>query len=77
LCSEKGILRECSEKEYQQITGRFQYICSQCRFQNYFDCFAEESTFIGTDATEVWDKKQFMDYAKPFFDKGKVGISNP
>ena len=34
--------------------------------------FASESTFIGTDATEVWNKKEFMEWAKPFFDKGSA-----
>jgi len=32
----------------------------------------ENSVFIGTDATERWDKQEFMDYAKPHFDKGKA-----
>ena len=41
-------------------------------FKNYFDLFAEESTFIGTDASEIWNKKEFMAYAKPHFDKGKA-----
>lgn len=41
-------------------------------FKNYFGLFADESTFVGTDATEVWNKKEFMEYAKPYFDKGKA-----
>lgn len=44
---------------------------SKADFQKYFDLFAKESTFIGTDATEIWNKKEFMSFAKPFFDKGK------
>jgi hypothetical protein len=28
--------------------------------------------FIGTDATENWNKMQFQAFAKPFFDRGKV-----
>jgi hypothetical protein len=30
--------------------------------------------FIGTDATENWGKPAFQAFAKPYFDKGKVGI---
>ena len=41
-------------------------------FKNYFKLFAEESVFIGTDATEIWNKQEFMAYAKPHFDKGKA-----
>jgi hypothetical protein len=28
--------------------------------------------FIGTDATENWNKTQFQAFAKPFFDRGKA-----
>lgn len=41
-------------------------------FTAYFKLYSDESIFTGTDATERWDKKQFMAYAKPFFDKGKA-----
>ncbi len=41
-------------------------------YEAYFDAMAEESIFIGTDATENWNKKQFQDFAKPYFDKGKA-----
>jgi hypothetical protein len=42
------------------------------KFDTYFNYLAEESIFIGTDATENWNKKQFMDFAKPYFDRGKA-----
>ncbi|WP_313717463.1 nuclear transport factor 2 family protein, partial [Kaistella carnis] len=45
---------------------------STADFKNYFNLYAEESTFIGTDANEVWNKKEFMAYSKPHFDKGKA-----
>lgn len=45
---------------------------SETNFQKYFNLYAEESTFIGTDAKEVWNKKEFMAFAKPYFDKGKA-----
>ena len=45
---------------------------SNTNFENYFNAMAEESVFIGTDATENWNKKEFMAFAKPFFDKGKA-----
>jgi hypothetical protein len=41
-------------------------------FNAYFRLYSDESVFTGTDATERWDKKAFMGYAKPFFDKGKA-----
>lgn len=47
----------------------FNVTATKADFKNYFNYFADESTFIGTDATEVWDKKTFMVWAKPYFDK--------
>lgn len=47
----------------------FNTAAAKADFNTYFGYFADESTFIGTDATEVWDKKAFMVWAKPYFDK--------
>ena len=41
-------------------------------FDSYFGFLTEDAIFIGTDATENWDKKAFMEFAKPYFEKGKV-----
>ena len=41
-------------------------------FKNYFDKIADDGIYIGTDATENWNKKQFQAFAKPYFDKGKA-----
>jgi hypothetical protein len=32
----------------------------------------KDAIFIGTDATENWNKKAFKAFAKPYFDKGKA-----
>ncbi len=38
----------------------------------YFDHFAANGVFLGTDATERWDKEAFRAYAHPHFAKGKA-----
>lgn len=45
---------------------------AQADFDSYFDTIAADGYFIGTDATENWDKKAFSTFAKPYFDKGKA-----
>jgi len=55
-----------------QMLDDFNIAAAKADYKTYFDFFAEESTFIGTDATEVWDKKEFMVWAKPHFDKKKT-----
>ncbi|MBC7605586.1 MAG: nuclear transport factor 2 family protein [Burkholderiales bacterium] len=50
---------------------------AQANFDNYFNLMATNSVFIGTDATENWDKAAFQSYAKPYFDKGKAWRFTP
>lgn len=38
----------------------------------YFGAIADNGIFIGTDASERWNKQQFLAYAKPHFDRGKA-----
>lgn len=54
------------------LLDKFHQYAADADFQRYFDLFAEQSTFIGTDASEVWNKAEFMAYSKPHFDKGKA-----
>lgn len=63
------------EKEKTEIGAMldgFNIAAAKADFNTYFNYFADESTFIGTDATEVWDKKAFMIWAKPYFDKKRT-----
>lgn len=63
------------EKEKTEIStmlDAFNVAAAKADYNAYFDYFADESTFIGTDATEIWDKKAFMAWAKPYFDKNKT-----
>lgn len=41
-------------------------------FEAYFGRMAPESVFIGTDASENWNKEEFMAFSKPYFDNGKA-----
>jgi hypothetical protein len=45
---------------------------AEANFNSYFDAMTKDAIFIGTDATENWNKKAFKAFAKPYFDKGKA-----
>lgn len=68
----KGFYENVQKKNVSKILDDLNLYASTADFKNYFDLYAEESTFIGTDANEVWNKKEFMAYSKPHFDKGKA-----
>ena len=51
---------------------RWHKAASDADFATYFSIMDTNSIFVGTDAKEVWNKKEFMDFSKPYFDKGKA-----
>lgn len=76
-CEKSVVNLSDSEKEQQKqiiesFLNEWHLAASQANYANYFDKMDENSVFIGTDATEIWSKKQFENYSKPHFDKGKA-----
>ena len=45
---------------------------AEANYYDYFSLMTDDAVFIGTDATENWNKTAFQAYAKPHFDKGKA-----
>lgn len=43
----------------------------------FFGSIADDGIYIGTDATERWDKESFWEFSKPYFDKGKAWDFKP
>lgn len=68
----KGFYENVQKKNVSKILDDLNTYAANADFKNYFDLYADESTFIGTDASEIWNKKEFMAYAKPHFDKGRA-----
>lgn len=64
-----------SEKDLSSIKvmlDEFNVAAANADYDKYFNYFTEDAIFIGTDATENWDKKSFMVWAKPYFDDKKT-----
>lgn len=45
---------------------------AQADFDAYFGLMTDDAVFIGTDATENWNLKEFKAFSKPYFDRGKA-----
>ncbi|MEI8202237.1 MAG: nuclear transport factor 2 family protein [Bacteroidota bacterium] len=60
------------QKEINTMLDSWNVAAAKADFKAYFSCFSEDAIFVGTDACEHWDKKSFMAWAKPYFDKGKT-----
>ena len=73
LTSIQSVVAQNQSKEpIIKMLDAWHQAAANANFDTYFDAMEENAIFIGTDATENWDKKAFMAYAKPYFDKGKA-----
>ena len=60
------------QKQIIAMLDSFNRAAAKADYNAYFNFYTDDAIFTGTDATERWDKKQFMVWAKPHFDKGRA-----
>ncbi|WP_310557220.1 nuclear transport factor 2 family protein [Flavobacterium sp.] len=58
--------------QINNILDSWHKAAAEARFDDYMNAMTSDAIYIGTDATENWNKKDFMAFAKPYFDKGKA-----
>lgn len=58
------------QNKISSVLDNFHQSASDANQQLYFDLLTDTAVFIGTDASERWEKKAFKAFAKPYFDKG-------
>jgi ketosteroid isomerase-like protein len=63
---------EETKKEINALIDQWHKAAAEANFDNYFNVLTDDAIFIGTDATENWNKTDFMAYSKPYFDRGKA-----
>jgi hypothetical protein len=63
---------ETAKAEVNEILDQWHKAAAEANFDNYFNALSEDAIFIGTDASENWNKTDFMAYSKPYFDRGKA-----
>ncbi len=61
-----------TEKELNIALDEWHNAASEANADNYFGFMDESCIYIGTDAGERWNKNEFIQFAKPYFDKGKA-----
>lgn len=71
-------LKEASEKEaINTLLDDWHKSASEAKYDAYFNAMSNTSVFIGTDASENWNNKDFKVFSKPFFDLGKAWDFKP
>lgn len=60
------------KSEINLVLNNWHKAAAEANFNNYFNAMTDDAIFIGTDATENWNKQAFIKFAKPFFDRGRA-----
>lgn len=75
---ERKNITESSEKEaINTILDAWHKSASESKYESYFNAMTKSSVFIGTDALENWNNKDFKAFSKPFFDRGSAWDFKP
>lgn len=64
-------------QDIHQFIDQWHEAAGKANANVFFGSMAENSVYIGTDAKERWTKKEFVTFAKPYFDKGKAWDFKP
>lgn len=60
------------KKEIGKLLDSWHMAAAEANFEAYFSKMTSDAVFIGTDATENWQNKEFKQFSKPYFEKGKA-----
>lgn len=64
-------------EQISEMLDNWHKAAANAKFDDYMNAMTSDAMYIGTDATENWNKKDFMIFAKPYFDKGKAWSFTP
>ena len=59
-------------KKLDQLIHHWHKAASDAQFDSYFKYLSDDFIFLGTAPGERWTKKEFQEFSKPYFDKGKA-----
>ena len=73
----KNCATEGKASTINRILDDWHAAAASANAQKYFGMISADGVYLGTDATENWDKNSFMAFAKPYFDKGDAWKFTP
>lgn len=60
------------KEKINRVLDNWHKAAAEAKYDTYFNLMTSDAVFIGTDATENWNKTQFQAFSKPFFERGKA-----
>lgn len=73
----KACKRDSTIVEINNFLDKWHLAAGKADANVFFNAMADNSVYIGTDASERWTKTEFVGFAKPYFDKGKAWDFKP
>lgn len=70
-------LGQNTHQEINRFIDAWHHAAGVADANTFFGSMGDSSIYIGTDATERWNKSEFISFAKPYFDKGKAWDFKP
>ncbi len=70
--TENTASEENSKEKINNALENWHKAAATANFDEYFGLMTKDGVFIGTDATENWQNKEFREFSKPYFDNGKA-----
>ncbi|MFS4466524.1 nuclear transport factor 2 family protein [Maribacter sp. 2210JD10-5] len=67
-----NVFSQTPKDDTNKVLDAWHLAAAEANFDAYFDLMTEDGVFIGTDATENWQRSEFEEFSKPYFDKGKA-----
>lgn len=77
LNTDASVNKKDETKTINTLLDNWHLAAAKGDYNGYFGKIAEDGIYIGTDATENWDKKAFAAFSKPYFNKGKAWDFKP
>lgn len=60
------------KQSVDSVLTQWHQAAAKADFDGYFSWMTSDAIFIGTDATENWNINEFMEFSRPYFDKGQA-----
>lgn len=72
-----SVFKVSANESVEQTLDRFHQAAANANFTAYFDIFADDAVFLGTDGSERWTKAAFKSFVKPYFSEGRGWLYTP
>jgi hypothetical protein len=71
------IVQQSETEQVNQLLNQWHKDVASFQFDAYFDKMTSDAVFVGTDASEVWTKNEFMTFSRVFFEKKQTWDFKP